>query len=485
MPPSLALLAGLGLSLTLILREEIKGRPVSAGSWLPTFWMCIVGSRMVGQWLAVLGLGGGVPEVPEDGSSLDAAVFLTLILGGMAVLAYRAVRPGIVARQNVWLLLFVAYGFIAILWSDFPFIAFKRWIKTLGHPIMALVILTDRNPGEALQRVIKRFAFLHVPLSIVVIKYFPAIGRGFDHWTGMPEDHGINVNKNELGYVCMLLAIFFAWSLFFASRTRGLLSRGQEILINVGFLLMVGWLLYRADSATSLVCSVLGIATLLLLKLPLVSPRRVGTYVVLAVVVVFVLETTFDLYEQLIVLLGRDPTLTDRTEVWADLLAFDINPVLGAGFETFWLGERREALWAKWWWQPNQAHNGYLETYLNLGMVGVALLVAMCVSAYRKSQAVLVGDRAAGAFRLAILFAVLTYNYTEATFKAVHLVWTFFHFAALDYVMPVRRIARKRQSRPKRRRRELAGATQGTDRHEATDEDRLPSFPGDASRASA
>ena len=37
----------------------------------------------------------------------------------------------------------MAYGLLSVLWSDFPLIAGKRWIKTLGHPVMALIILTE------------------------------------------------------------------------------------------------------------------------------------------------------------------------------------------------------------------------------------------------------------------------------------------------------------------------------------------------------
>ena len=77
----------------------------------------------------------------------------------------------------------------------------------------------------------------------------------------------------------------------------------------------------------------------------------------------------------MIQLLGKDPTLTDRTLLWAELLKVDINPLFGTGFESFWLGERFRSFTASHWWAPNEAHNGYLETYLNLGLVGLFLLI--------------------------------------------------------------------------------------------------------------
>jgi O-antigen ligase len=131
--------------------------------------------------------------------------------------------------------------------------------------------------------------------------------------------------------------------------------------------------------------------------------------------------------------LGRDSTLTDRTILWEDVLRVPINPLLGAGFESFWLGARAEALWAKYWWRPNQAHNGYLETYLNLGWSGVLLLAGWIVATFRKASDLLQSDFDIGRFRLALLSALVVYNYTEGAFKALHLVWFVFYLISIDY----------------------------------------------------
>ena len=82
--------------------------------------------------------------------------------------------------------------------------------------------------------------------------------------------------------------------------------------------------------------------------------------------------------------MGRNPTLTDRTEVWSVCLSLVQNPVLGTGFESFWLGPRLEKMWSMYWWRPNEAHNGYLEIFLNLGWVGVAWLVVIIATGYRR-----------------------------------------------------------------------------------------------------
>ncbi len=78
---------------------------------------------------------------------------------------------------------------------------------------------------------------------------------------------------------------------------------------------------------------------------------------------------------------GEDPTLTDRTKIWAFLLSMHTNPLLGTGYESFWLGPRLQ-----WFWQTaglgalNEAHNGYLEVYLNLGIIGLFLLCGFLIA---------------------------------------------------------------------------------------------------------
>ena len=108
-------------------------------------------------------------------------------------------------------------------------------------------------------------------------------------------------------------------------------------------------------------------------------------------------------------------------------------PILGFGFESYWLGMRLELLWEKWWWKPNQAHNGYIETYLNLGAVGVTLLGLVIISTYRKIVASFDTDFDFARLRMGLLLAILAFNVTEAAFKGVHFMWTLFFIIAIDF----------------------------------------------------
>jgi O-antigen ligase len=367
----------------------------------------------------------------EEGTPLDAGFFLVLIVLGIRTLARRGVWTASLVRENRWIFLFLAYCFAAILWSDFPFVAFKRWIKVLGHPVMALVILTDPRPTEALRLVLLRCSAIMLPLSVLFVKYLPQYSRMYDPWTGQPQYCGINLNKNELGYCCMAFGLYLVWNLTICYQIKDPKQRREELLVSAILLLMAAWLLKLAQSTTSLITLLTGSVIVTSLRTNLIPKRFFGTFVVSAIILAATAELTIGVYRPLVELFGKDVTLTDRTLVWSDVISMVEWPLVGTGFESFWLGSRLDSLWEKWWWKPNQAHNGYIEVYLNLGIIGLVLLAGMLLSTFRRISALLSYDLDFARLRMAFLFAIVLYNFTEASFKALHILWTIFYLVAL------------------------------------------------------
>ena len=120
--------------------------------------------------------------------------------------------------------------------------------------------------------------------------------------------------------------------------------------------------------------------------------------------------------------------------VWSHLLEVHINPVLGTGFESFWLARwRLEELEGLFFYSINEAHNGYLETYLNLGLIGVFLLIVLFVATFWKIRLELFRNFEWARFRLGFLAAVILYNWTEAAFRTVSALWFIFFIIAMDY----------------------------------------------------
>src|SRR5688572_11265788 len=273
MPPTLALLLTMGFVTFLFWRDVKEGRRTTTALWIPLIWMLITCSRSLSQWLGI----GGTYNTPADlvdGSPLDRIVFLSLQVAGLFVLVRRRISWSTVASRNVWMIVFLTYCGLAILWSDFPFVAFKRWFKVIGLPIMALIVATEPDPREAVTRLLKRAAYVLVPFSILLIKYYPELGRHFSEWTGAASNTGVTTNKNELGYVCMILGLFFCWHLLVLLRRRRGRERRNEVVLTVGFLVMIGWLLFMASSATSIVSLILGVSIVVFFGLRSIDPRH-------------------------------------------------------------------------------------------------------------------------------------------------------------------------------------------------------------------
>lgn len=436
----------LGLILVLFVRERRMNPDVSLAIWIPLLWIFFIGTRFPSQWLD---LGSASAEQASDyidGSPFDRMVFLALFVAAIVVLIRRRMNWGNVMAANVAIAAFFIYGLLSVAWSEFPWVAFKRFTKVIEHCFMVLVVLTERNPSQAMDALLRRFLAVALLLSVLFLKYYPEYGRGFDQWTGLAVNAGATYDKNALGHVCLIGAIFYASSILYTAHRAIARLIKYRTLFDVGMLGAVLWLLDIANAKTALVCSVLGVFSVAVLaRTPLGrSPKAVLVCALSVFALAALLEATFDIREIGFEALGRDATLTDRVFVWEDVLAVPNNAVIGMGFESFWLGPRLEAFWEKYWWRPNQAHNGYIETYINLGGIGVFLLLLMMATALLRSLKSIQNREPFGVVRFSLIVAIAIFNYTDATFKALHILYFVFLLMSMS-IEPVGRSAAEQQ----------------------------------------
>lgn len=430
--PHVALLGAVIFGAFLYVRD-VRQRPnVTGAVWLPVVWVVLMGSKSIPQWLHILHIPIPIGS-QEEGNPSEAFVHSMLIIGGLYVLNKRVVSLSKVFENNGWLMAFLLYCFVAILWSDFPFVAFKRWIKLLGHPIMALVILTEPDPDQALVTLIKRSAYFLVTASILVIKYYPNIGLRYDDWSGVPINVGIAQSKNHLGGGCMVLGLFLYWHFLRVWRADKSKARRDELRLVGLLLVMIGWLLHKSHDATATLCLLIGIGIIFLTGRRWINKEFIGTYVLIALVVLLICEFEFGILDRVGHLTGHLATLLGRKELWRECLAIDTNPVFGAGYDSFWLGDRLRVLSEGRPWTPNEAHNGYLEIYLNLGWVGVFMLFALIIATFRRIRLELFRNPDWGRFKLAFLAALVFYNLTEATFRGFSLTFFIFFIITMEY----------------------------------------------------
>ncbi len=434
MPSSMAAAAYVALILGLFWLDRDPKSKTSFALWLPVIWFILAGSRSVGQWMGSLGLGGISGDAPvalSEGSPIDRVIYLILEVIGIAILIPRGKKVNRFLRASTPVLIFFAYCAVSILWSDFPDIAFKRWTKAIGDVIMVLIVLTDRNPVPAIKRVLSRISFFLIPVSVLFIKYYPELGKGYGRWDGKSLYTGVCTNKNALGAICLFCGLASVWRFISAYKEAKGSERTRQLLAHAALLAMVFWLFHMASSMTATASFVMASCLLLVaqsrsvVRKPWLVHAMVVTIIAISAAVLFL-----GLSPGALQTIGKDPTLTDRTAIWSLVIGLVHNPLLGTGFESFWIGPRLDRIWGEYAWGPMEAHNGYIEIYLNLGWMGLLLLGVVIVTGYRRVILAYRRNLPAANLMLAFFLVGVVYNFTEAAFfRMMTPAWIFFLMA--------------------------------------------------------
>jgi len=357
------------------------------------------------------------------------AAYSLLITVGFFILLRRDIYWSELIHRNRALFMLLFYMALSVMWSDSPFVSFKRYVKTVGMILMALIILTEQDPVESMQTAIKRCAYLLIPLSLLFVKYYPHLGVSYDQWFGMRMINGVTGNKNMLGQLCLVIGLVFVWILFTGIRKQDVQHYKIQTLINIFIFALTLYLLKKSNSQTAIVCFIIGTILLIGQGLRFVQ-MKVGVYIVIMGIILALLEWSIGISKSFLNILGRDPTLTYRTEIWHELLPMAPSMWFGAGHEFFWEGERlRMILETR---NINEAHNGFLEIYLNLGLIGVSLYLLVIMKAYRNCIQFLKSNFNFGRFAYSAFIVVLMYSITEAAFRGLGLIPFTFYIIAVD-----------------------------------------------------
>lgn len=433
MPPSLALFVWLIALLALLRFDPAKEPGTSLALWVPLSWMFIIGSRLTSQWFGG-SLAGVTAQALEEGNPLDRSIDLILILLAIVILMSRSFNWGDFFVRNFALMAFLSFALASVLWSDFPFIAFKRWFRDLGNYLVILVILSDSRPLYAVRTLLRRLCYLLIPLSILLNKYYPNLSKHYDTWSGVGYYVGATTSKNTLGVVCLVSGLFFFWDTVTRWPDRKARRTRRIIVVNIAFIAMTLQLLQLSRSVTSQVCLLIGCLVIVAAHSGWTNrhPGFLKALIPATFCLYLILAFGFGMNGQLASQVGRDPTLTDRTLIWKTVLSMHTNPLIGTGYESFWLGPRLESFSQQSALSGlNESHNGYLEIYLTLGLVGDLLLGVFLLASYRSIWRGFRLSSSLAPLGLALWTVTLFYNMSEAAAFKGHLMWLVFMVFAM------------------------------------------------------
>jgi len=387
-----------------------------------------------------LGWGGGSIQSGDvlgatlEGSPLDATVFGVLIAAGIIVLIRRK-RTGVMLMTCAPVAIYYIYCLLSAMWSPFPETSLKRWIKCVGDLVMVLVILTDAQPTSALRRLYSRIGFVMFPLSVLLIK-FTNLGVSYDELG--PHYTGVTTNKNGFGMMLYVLSIGAVWNfraLLLGTRAS---NRGRRLAAHATLLVFGIVLLRVAHSATSIFCFILGSGLILATGLPIIKKRpRMLHVVCLGILICGAGSVLLGGTGVFTSAMGRTSDLSGRTAIWAASISSADNPLIGTGFESFWNKNNPKVVDILLMHgygdisNLNSAHNGYIQIYLDLGLLGVCLLSFILISGYLRAVKAFRIDRELGSLFLAYVITCAFYSITEAGFRIMTFSWIFLLLAVV------------------------------------------------------
>jgi exopolysaccharide production protein ExoQ len=237
---------------------------------------------------------------------------------------------------------------------------------------------------------------------------------------------GVTTNKNTLGLLTFFVGLSVIWSIWSLLRDNEDPDRGRRLLSRFTLLGFVMAVLVMAQSATSVVCFLIGSALIALSTRQSIRSRPAVFHVVM--VTLALAGGAFMFFggkETVFGALGRESNLTGRTDIWSIAMSLAQHPYIGTGFESFWnvaiktIRTHEGFIYRN----LNSAHNGYIELYLNLGIIGVSLVVLILVGGYLKACRAVHRHPEIGGLLLAFVVTSAFYSVTEAGFRMLSLAW--------------------------------------------------------------
>jgi exopolysaccharide production protein ExoQ len=310
-----------------------------------------------------------------------------LLVYSMVVLAIWTYAPRFeaVLIRNKVLLLLPVLALISTLWSQTPFTTFESAVGIILILLLG-VFLTLRFSHDQQIRLLLMLGVAVMTFSIILVAFFPSVG--IDRFYGSNVWQGICNQKNKFAttMVYMLMPALYC-------KVRTLHKRAMIIAYVV--LVMLCVIMSQARTGWLLLASSLSVAAFIKVQARFTNKERLLWIFALSAVGVLSIWIAFTYFAQIAVLLGKDPTLTGRTEIFKALLIEVLKePLWGYGYVAFFTGNGE---WLNFALRSGltglgNAENPVLQIWLDLGLIGVACLFLSLFQACRNIALCLVNN---------------------------------------------------------------------------------------------
>jgi O-antigen ligase len=305
----------------------------------------------------------------------------------------------------VWLL--PATALMSFLWSDFSALSLQKGITTIQTSYFGLYMASRFNLKQQLQMLGWALGIVAV-FSVLFTLAFP--GAAIEAGANAGAWRGPFAQKNLLARIVVLGAIVFL--------LLALDSRRHSHWLWGGFSLSV-LLILLTGSKTALL-----LFLTIVILLPFYQALRRKDTILIPLVITLILVTgsiaviVVGNWENLLLGLGRDPTLSGRTNLWEVAIEkISEQPWLGYGYQGFWQeGGGAEVIWKAEGYKPPHAHNGFINIALDLGLIGLCIFLLTIAVNYGRSIAWLrLGKTTIELWPIFYVTFFFMYNNTENT----------------------------------------------------------------------
>jgi exopolysaccharide production protein ExoQ len=333
-----------------------------ASNGMPWFWTG-GGSELTARFGSMASAETGTAENTAVTILLFALVPV-LVFPWMKSVIRLCSRDKVFAAIAVWVIL-------SCLWSQFPMVSLEWAPVAALNTIFAFYLYRRFSPDQQI-RLLLFLGWICLGISIVLCVFFPAHGIDYTGaWRGMYPQ------KN----MCSMTTTFLLLAALYAPATSVFSKVGRLVFVGLSAFLIV--MTQSATGRITLVClAAYFVATRYASRLR-AQERSIALIALTAIALAFAAVGVSDA-KDIALFLGKDPTLTGRTAIWQAVIPSIMkHPILGYGYRAFWRGYQGESAnvsLASHWAVPS-AHNAFLEVWLTLGAIGVALVLYSLVRA--------------------------------------------------------------------------------------------------------
>lgn len=328
----------------------------------------------------------------------------------------------------VCLFLYLAFAGASVLWAFSPQSSLIRLIQQIM--ILTSIILPTMLAPQTTD--LMRCLFLCFSLALILNIFFVLDGHDVDvfNCSAIQLCHeGYFGGKNYLGECS---AVAFLLSL------HEIVHHGWRRALGVIVAAIAIVFIVLSDCKTALgliiISPLLAQLTLTIQKITRVSPA----IILLSIPFFYVLASivfNVDLMQRLAYMLYNDSSLTGRTTIW-EFVQNEIGqrPLVGWGYQSFWLVPGSRSSEASGWVKlmPN-AHNGYYDTTLEMGYVGLAFLYVFIIATIHAVKRVADRDPARARLLLSVVLFFIMWNYFESLWmRGFEFLWVVFLIVAAE-----------------------------------------------------